>query len=95
MQTPPLQMSEPLQKSPSSQEAVLGGLEQPTPAVQMSSVQTLPSLQRALFGVPAQTPPVHTSVTVQAMPSSHPVPSGWAGFEHVPVSGSQAPSPWH
>jgi len=95
MQMPPLQVSVPLQKSPSSQEALLGGFEQPTPAVQMSSVQTLPSPQRASFGVPAQTPPVQTSVTVQATPSSHPVPSGWAGFEHVPVSGSQAPSSWH
>jgi len=56
-----------------------GGLEQPTPMVQTSSVQTLPSLQRALFGVPAQTPPVHTSVTVQATPSSQAVPLGLLG----------------
>jgi len=56
-----------------------GGLEQPTPAVQTSSVQMLPSLQSALFGVPAQPPPVHTSVTVQATPSSQAVPLDLAG----------------
>src|SRR5438874_13367812 len=44
-------------------------------------------------------PPVHTplsqvSVWVQALPSLHAVPSAFAGFEHVPVAGSQHPAAW-
>src|SRR5205814_2290601 len=45
-------------------------------------------------------PPVHTplsqvSVWVQASPSLQAVPSAFAGFEHVPVAGSQLPAVWH
>jgi len=44
---------------------------------------------------PVQAPAWHVSVWVQALPSSHPVPSGFAGFEQVPVALSQLPVRWH
>ena len=37
---------------------------------------------------------VHTA-DAQALPSSHAVPFGLAGFEHVPVAGLQVPGSWH
>jgi len=44
VQTPPLQVSVPSQKSPSSQAAVFGVWAQVPEPLHMSSVQTLPSL---------------------------------------------------
>jgi hypothetical protein len=32
---------------------------------------------------------------VQALPSSQPAPLALAGFEHVPLAGSQVPAMWH
>jgi len=32
---------------------------------------------------------------VHALPSEHAVPFGAGGFEHVPVTGLQVPTPWH
>jgi hypothetical protein len=29
------------------------------------------------------------------LPSLHDEPSGFAGFEHIPVDGSQVPAMWH
>src|SRR5262249_44073222 len=47
-------------------------------------------------GAPAgQTPPWHVSAWVHGLPSSHALPSGFAGFEHAPVAGSQTPGEWH
>jgi len=48
VQVPPLQVSVPLQKSPSSQEAVFGVCAQVPAPLQASSVQTLPSLVQAV-----------------------------------------------
>src|SRR5207245_166676 len=45
--------------------------------------------------VPAHTPAWQVSVWVQALTSLQAVPSGFAGFEHAPVAGSQAPASWH
>jgi len=42
--------------------------------------------------LPLHTPPWHVSVCVQASPSLQAVPLGAAGFEHVPVAGSQVPA---
>ena len=42
-----------------------------------------------------QTPLLQASPEVQASPSLHEVPSGRAGFEHVPVMASQVPAAWH
>jgi len=45
--------------------------------------------------VPVQVPPWQVSVWVQASPSLQLVPSGFAGFEQRPVSGSHVPAAWH
>jgi hypothetical protein len=37
-------------------------------------------------------PARHTSPVVQALPSLQVLPSGFAGFEHTPVAGSQVPT---
>jgi hypothetical protein len=44
---------------------------------------------------PTQAPAWQASVCVQAVPSSQDVPSSSAGFEHVPLAGSQVPAAWH
>jgi hypothetical protein len=45
--------------------------------------------------VPAQLPLTpQASVAVQALPSSQLVPTGFAGFEQLPVCGSQTPALW-
>src|SRR5438309_1069392 len=45
--------------------------------------------------LPVQTPLWQPSVCVQALPSLQEAPSGFAGFEHVPVAGSQVPAGCH
>ena len=40
-------------------------------------------------------PPWHVSVCVHALPSLHALPSGFAGFEQVPVVGLHVPALWH
>jgi hypothetical protein len=45
--------------------------------------------------LPTHTPARHVSVRVQEFPSLQAVPSGAAGFEHVPVWGSHVPAGWH
>ncbi len=45
--------------------------------------------------LPVHTPLSQVSVWVQASPSLQAVPSAFAGFEHVPVAGSQLPAVWH
>src|SRR5207249_4671089 len=44
---------------------------------------------------PMHVPAWHVSVCVQAFPSLQIVPSGFAGFEQVPVAGSHVPATWH
>src|SRR5262249_32075466 len=44
---------------------------------------------------PTQAPAWQESLWVQALPSLQLVPSAFAGFEHVPVCGSQVPALWH
>src|SRR5438132_877033 len=45
--------------------------------------------------VPTQAPAWQVSDWVQASPSVQAVPLGLAGFEQVPVAGSQVPASWH
>src|SRR5439155_16190767 len=45
--------------------------------------------------LPAQPPFSQASAGVQASPSLQAVPSAFAGFEHVPLAGSQVPAMWH
>jgi hypothetical protein len=44
---------------------------------------------------PVHAPPWHVSVCVQASPSLQALPSGFAGFEQMPVAGLQVPATWH
>jgi len=44
---------------------------------------------------PLHTPFLHVLPEVHIFPSSQLVPSGLAGFEHMPVVGSQVPAVWH
>ena len=44
---------------------------------------------------PAHAPFWHVSICVQALASLHAVPFALAGFEHIPVIGSQVPTSWH
>lgn len=44
---------------------------------------------------PTQLPETQASPVVQALPSLHAVPFCAAGFEQVPVAGSQVPATWH
>src|SRR5262245_53655509 len=43
----------------------------------------------------AQAPAWQLSPAVQASPSLHALPFGFAGFEQLPVAGSQVPTSWH
>jgi hypothetical protein len=45
--------------------------------------------------LPVQVPPCQVSVCVHALLSLHAVPSSLAGFEQVPLVGSQVPALWH
>jgi hypothetical protein len=45
--------------------------------------------------VPVQTPAMQRSVCVQMSLSLQAVPSGAAGFEHMPVAWLQTPAMWH
>src|SRR5438093_182247 len=45
--------------------------------------------------VPVHVPFWQVSACVHALPSLHALPSGLAGFEHVPVAGLQVPASWH
>src|SRR2546428_102620 len=45
--------------------------------------------------VPVHTPVWQVSVCVDELPSVQALPSGLAGFEQVPVAGSQVPASWH
>jgi hypothetical protein len=44
---------------------------------------------------PVQAPAWQVSVCVQALPSLQAVPFALAGFEQMPLAGSQAPAVWH
>jgi len=46
-------------------------------------------------GLPTHTPAWQTSSVVHASPSPHALPSAFAGFEQIPVAGSQVPASWH
>src|SRR5438034_3586056 len=70
LQTPPLQVSVPLQKTPSLHGAVLLVCVQPLEGSHPSSVHGLPSLQLGA-GPPTQLSPLQMSLVVQALPSSH------------------------
>ena len=43
---------------------------------------------------PKQAPDVQVSVCVHALPSVHTLPSGFNGFEQMPVGGLHVPAVW-
>src|SRR5438309_11170764 len=47
------------------------------------------------LATPTQLPSLQASFRVQGLLSVHSVPSGFAGFEHVALAGSQVPATWH
>jgi hypothetical protein len=53
------------------------------------------SLAVHVISAPPHTPASQVSPVVQALPSLHSVPLVAAGFEHVPLVGSQVPATWH
>src|SRR4029453_18329564 len=54
-----------------------------------------PGVEQVIAWPPSQTPAWQASSKVQKLPSLHDEPSGFAGFEHMPVDGSQTPAWWH
>ena len=79
---------------PSSQ---LGGVPETQSPVWKSQVSR-PSQKWPLsqtLATPTQLPSLQASFRVQGLLSVHSVPSGFAGFEHVPFAGSQVPATWH
>jgi hypothetical protein len=71
-----------------SEHAPVVGLHVPTSWHSSEAVQVIgaPGVQR---------PAWHVSACVHASPSSHVAPSGFAGSEHEPVTGSHVPASWH
>jgi hypothetical protein len=65
------------------------------------AVSQVPAVVQPAVGVqvtglaPVQAPAWQVSVRVQALPSVQAVPSAAAGFEQVPLPGSQVPAAWH
>src|SRR5205823_3398771 len=98
LQVPPAQVSPVVHTLPSSQvvPSGLAGLEQ-TPVAGLhlpASWHWSGGAHRT--GVPgAHVPLSQASPVVHASPSSHEVPFGLGGFEHLPVAGSQVPASWH
>jgi hypothetical protein len=97
LQTPPRQVSRPLHLLPSSQstpsarvgfeQVPVAGAQVPTPWQRSRTVQAT--------AVPAlHEPPWQVSRPLHLLPSSQLVPFGWAGFEQLPLFGSQVPTVW-
>src|SRR5215813_1273995 len=96
-QAPAWQLSECVQALPSLQlvPLALAGFEHVP--VCGSQVPALWHWSEAVHStaVPTQAPASQLSLWVQAFPSLQALPLGLAGFEHVPVCGSQVPALWH
>jgi hypothetical protein len=97
-QTPAVQMSPVVHEFPSLHEAPLAaaGFEH-TPDVGSQTPATWHWSEAAQVTTlaPVQVPVWQVSVWVQAFPSLHDDPFALAGFEHVPLVGSQVPALWH
>jgi hypothetical protein len=70
-----------------------GGYEHtPLEGLQAPALWQAPGGAHATGEPPRQAPERQVSPVVQALPSSHVVPSGAAGLEHVPLAGSHTPA---
>ncbi len=97
-QEPASQASARVQAFPSSQLVPSGfaGFEQaPVPGSQTPATWHCSSAVQVTGIEPTHAPAPHESARVQAFPSSQLVPSAFAGFEQMPVPGSQTPATWH
>jgi len=98
VQVPVWQVSVRVQALPSLQDvpsALAGLLHVPVAVLQVPTSWHW-SLAVHTTGLPlVQIPAWQVSGRVHGFPSSHIVPSGSDGVEHVPVAGSQVPTPWH
>ena len=73
-----------------------GGFEQlPVAGLQVPASWHWSGAAQTTGFVPVQTPDSHASVCVQALPSPQAVPSGFSGFEQLPVAGLHVPASWH
>ena len=97
VQLPAWQLSPLVQVLPSSQlvPLPLAGFEQAPLLGSQVPAEWHWSCAVQVTAVPAQDPPWQLSASVQALPSSQAVPLAFAGFEHTPLPGSQAPAAWH
>src|SRR5213593_1463586 len=98
VQLPPWQVSAWVQASPSLQAVPSGmaGFEHwPLAGSQVPAAWPRSWAVQTTGLVPVQLPPWQVSAWVQASPSLQAVPSGMAGFEQTPVTGSQVPASWH
>ncbi len=59
-----------------------------------ASWQASPGVEQVIAWPPPQTPAWQASSKVHMLPSLQDEPSGFAGFEHIPVDGSQVPAMW-
>ena len=93
---PFLQVSPVVHIFPSSQvvPSGLAGSEHMPVAGSQVPAEWHESLAVQAMVVPVHTPALHESPVVQALPSLHVAPSAFAGFEHMPVAGSQVPTEW-
>jgi hypothetical protein len=90
-----LHVSLPLQALPSEHDvpAARTGFEQTPVLVLHVPTAWQASLAAHETGLaPVHVPDWHVSDWVQAFPSLHALPSGFVGFEHVPVDGSHEPA---
>src|SRR5437016_5498140 len=75
---------------------VFGGLEHtPVVVLQVPTSWHWSEAVQTTGLLPVHTPLWQVSVWVQALPSLQALPLAFAGFEHVPVAGSQVPAVWH
>src|SRR5438552_7872148 len=98
LHSPAWQVSVPVQALPSLQavpSGVAGFEHAPVAGSQVPASWHWSAGAQVAGFVPAHTPAWQVSVRVQALPSLQAAPSGFAGFEHAPVAGSQAPASWH
>src|SRR5688500_9710301 len=88
------QLSETVQGLPSSQLEPSGSgglLQTPVAGSQRPGPWHWSEAAHAMGSAPTQLPARQLSEVVQRLPSLHDSPSGFAGFEHAPVSGLHSP----